>query len=141
MADQNPKQAFLNSLLKTDPGISEQAFQEYQIMLEQKLSTAEKKFRRRRQWTKWMWIATVAVFIPGFAIATAAPPEIRPFGATFVVVGIVLFYLALLRLIIHVFFERYAFDSARNEYRDAMLLELTRKVDTLATQMARHLPQ
>lgn len=68
----------------------------------------------------------------------AAPAELRPFGATLVVVGIVLFYLALLRLIIHVAFERYAFDSVRNEYRDAMLLELTRKVDALSVQVTQH---
>lgn len=140
MSERNPKQAFLNSLLNADPKISEQAFQEYQIMLEKKLSDAEKKFRRRRQLTKWLWIATAGILIPSYAVATAAPVSIRPFGATFVIIGIVLFYLSLFRLVIHLLFERYAFDSARNEYRDAMLLELTRKVDALATQVAKNLP-
>lgn len=91
-------------------------------MLEQKLSDAQRKFRRKRQWTKWIWIATAATLFPGYAVATAASAEMRPFGATFVVAGIVLFYLAMLRLIIHIAFERYAFDSVRNEFRDAMLL-------------------
>jgi hypothetical protein len=140
MSEADPKKAFLNSLLQTDAGISEVAFQEYRTMLEEKLNAAEKKFRRRRSWTKGIWIATAAILVPGYMAATAAPVSIRPFGATFVVIGIVLFYLALLRLLVHVFFDRYAFDSARNEYRDAMLLELTRKVDTLALQVTKLSP-
>jgi len=139
MSDTGPKQAFLNSLLQTDAAISEQNFQEYRTMLEQKLNDAARKFRRRRQWTWGIWIATAATFIPGYLVAKAGPVAIQPFGGTFVVIGIVLFYLAVLRLIVHVAFERYAFDSARNEYRDAMLMELTRKVDALNVQVAKHL--
>ena len=106
-------------------------------MLEQQLSVAEKKFRRGRRWTKGLWIATAATLIPGYLAASAAPMAIRPFGATVLVIGIGLFYLSLLRLIIHVLFERYAFESAHNEFRDATLLELTRKVDALTGQLAR----
>jgi len=133
MTDRDSKQAFLHSLLETDPPVSEQAFREYRTMLEQKLSGAEKKFRRGRTWTKWMWIATVALVVPGYVVAasTAVPVVVRPFGGTVLVIGIGLFYLSVLRTIVHIVFERYAFESAHNEFRDAALLELMRKVEAL----------
>ena len=105
-------------------------------MLEQKLVAAERKAKNRWRMTVGMWITTAALFFVGFIMGTHVFPEgIRPVGATLMGLGALFFYLSLLRLFMYLAFERGAPEKVRNESRDAVLMELTRKVDAIAQRL------
>jgi hypothetical protein len=56
-------------------------------------------------------------------------------GVTLIFLGWGLFWLSMLRLFMYLAFERRQADVARSEARDAIILELTRKVDALAQHL------
>jgi len=133
---ENPKQRFLSSLLAQDKPFSSTDYQEYRVMLDQKLNAAERKAKNRWRITVGMWIATVVLFLVGWIMSTQAfPPQIRPFGPALMGLGSVMFYLSLLRLFMYLAFERRVPEQIRNESRDAILMELMRKVDALAARI------
>ena len=105
-------------------------------MLEQKLATAERKAKNRWRITIGMWIATATLFIVGLLLATQLfPVAVHPVGAMLMGLGSVFFYLSLLRLFMYLAFERGAPEKVRNESRDAVLMELSRKVDAIAQRL------
>jgi hypothetical protein len=136
MVDKNPKQQFLTSLLAQDQSLSSPEYQEYRAMLEQKLATAERKAKNRWRMTVGMWAATATLFIAGLLLATQLfPVAVHPVGAMLMGLGSVFFYLSLLRLFMYLAFERGAPEKVRNESRDAVLMELSRKVDAIAQRL------
>jgi hypothetical protein len=135
MAD-NPKTRFLESLLNQEQSLSSLEFQEYRTMLEQKLATAERKLKSRRRITVGMWIFTAALFFAGLLMSShLVPIGVRPVGATLFMLASGMFYLSLLRLFMYLAFERRTAEVVRNESRDALLMELTRKVDAIAQRL------
>jgi hypothetical protein len=136
MADKNPKQQFLTSLLAQDQSLSSPDYQEYRAMLEQKLSAAERKAKNRWRITVGMWVTTATLFVVGFVMGTHVfPVGVRPVGATLMGLGALFFYLSLLRLFMYLAFERGAPEKVRNEARDAVLMDLSRKVDAIAQRL------
>src|SRR5690348_4617348 len=103
---ENPKQRFLSSLLAQDQAFSSTPdYQEYRVMLDQKLNAAERKAKNRWRITVGMWILTAVLFFGGFLLATQPfPAEVRPIGAMIMGVGSLMFYLSLLRLFIYLAF-------------------------------------
>lgn len=133
---ENPKQRFLSALLAQEKPLLSPDYQEYRTMLEHKLVTAERKARNRWRITVGMWVVTAALFVVGFVMGTHVfPVGVRPVGATLMGLGAVFFYLSLLRLFMYLAFERGAPEKVRNEARDAVLMELSRKVDAIAQRL------
>jgi hypothetical protein len=132
----NPKSRFLSSLLSQEQSLSSPDYQEYRVMLEQKLSAAERKAKNRWRITVGMWIATAILLVAAFAtMSPLMPINIRPVGGMLLLIGNVLFYLSLLRLFLYLAFERRAPEAIRNESRDAILMELSRKVEAIAQRL------
>ena len=105
-------------------------------MLEKKLAGAERKIRNRRMITTGMWIATAICFFTGLGLSShLVPVGLRPMGTTLMMLSYGLFYLSLLRLFMYLAFERRTADTVRNETRDALLMELTRKIDAISQRL------
>ena len=130
-----PKDQFLSALLQQDQPLSLPVYQEYRAMLEQNLAAAVLKERFARRLTSAMWIAVFALVIVGVLGMFSLPITWKPIAVSLFMLGYGLFWLALLRLAMYLIFERRALDMARTEVREAMLLELTRRVDAIAQRL------
>ena len=148
MADPT-KQKFLSALLAQDQSLSSPEYQEYRAMLERNLAAAERKLINRRRITIGMWIATVALLLAAFSYPIFHPLP-RPDGGQYdapidklwenasevlALVGNVLLFATVLRTFVYLVFERRAPEQVRNESRDAVLMELSRKVDAIAQRL------
>ncbi len=65
MTTSDPRRTFLESLLRDDPAESHDQFQEYRIMLENKLQKAERSFRTRRRFTIGLWVGIASLVLLG----------------------------------------------------------------------------
>lgn len=135
MTTSDPRRTFLESLLRDDPAESHDQFQEYRIMLENKLQKAERSFRTRRRFTIGLWVGIASLVLLGFLVAAIGGPTLRPVGMSFVLIAYGLGYLGLLRLVMYVFVDRYRVERVRDEARDAALLDLSRRVEALTSAL------
>jgi hypothetical protein len=148
MADPT-KQKFLGALLAQDQSLSSPEYQEYRAMLERNLVAAERKLANRRRITIGLWIAVVVFLLATFSYPVFHPLP-RPDGGqynapidklwenaseVFGLIGNVLLFVAVLRTFIYLVFERRVPEQVRNESRDAVLMELSRKVDAIAQRL------
>jgi hypothetical protein len=130
------KSSFLNALVGQEPAGAATHYKEYRAMLDAKLTAAERKVKSRWRWTLGMWVVTAVLFLGGAVAASGVVPiQIRPMGMSAMLLGYGLFYLSLLRLFMFLVFERRIPETVRNESRDAILLELSRKVDALGQHL------
>jgi hypothetical protein len=143
------KTQFLSALLAQDQSLSSPEYQEYRTMLERNLVAAERKLANRRRLTIGLWIAAVIVLLAAFSYPVFHPLP-RPDGGQYdsqidklwensseilALIGNVLLFAAVLRTFIYLVFERRVPEQVRNESRDAVLMELTRKVDAIAQRL------
>jgi len=135
MTTSDPRRTFLESLLRDDPAESHDQFQEYRIMLENKLQKAERSFRTRRRFTIGLWVGIASLVLLGALVAAIGGPTMRPVGLSFVMIAYGLGYLGLLRLVMYVFVDRYRVERVRDEARDAALLDLSRRVEALTSAL------
>ena len=135
MTTSDPRRTFLESLLRDDPAESQDQFQEYRIMLEQKLNQAERSFRTRRRFTIGLWVGIAALVVLGIAVSAIGGSQLRPIGLSFVMLAYGLGFLGLLRLAMYVFVDRYRVEQVRDEARDAALLDLSRRVEALTSAL------
>ena len=130
------KSRFLDSLLSQEQPVSSSVYQEYQAMLEQKLNAAERKIRRSRIETATIFGAAILCGAIGWFAETLPLPDslysLRLCLGCIGLSGIVFAYWGCFRLFRYFVIDRRAVDLARDESRDAVMLELTRKVDALA---------
>jgi hypothetical protein len=150
MADPTkPKQKFLGALLAQDQSLSSPEYQEYRAMLERNLVAAERKLVNNRRITIGMWIATGVLMLAVFSYPVFHPlprPDGGQYDAPFdklwentsevlALVANVLLFATVLRTFLYLVFERRVPEQVRNESRDAVLMELSRKVDAIAQRL------
>jgi hypothetical protein len=132
---ETPHDRFLSALLRQEQPLSLPVYEEYRAVLELELAKATRKEKRARRWTCGMWIGVLALGFCGVLGQALLPIDVKPFGATLLLLAYGLFWLAVLRLGIYLAFERRALDVARADIRDATILELSRQVEAIARRL------
>jgi hypothetical protein len=134
------KLQFLTSLLSQEQPLSSATYEEYRTMLTKKLEAAETKARTARRVTVGVWIAVAICGALGGAIGIwgnshPLPQPVIAAGFVAIVAYNVLFIYGLFRGLWYFAVERRSPQIVKQEIQDALLLELTRKVDALAQRL------
>lgn len=141
-----PRQQFLEALLSADVPETDNRYQEYRAMLETKLQQALRAEAFGRQWIRIVLGVSVVLILLGMSMTQFRDTmrNLSPFWVNLWVAGMVTgavgFYYGLYRVFRFLTHDRRAVDQIRQECRDAMLLDLQRRMDELARRLEIRVP-
>ena len=136
MSNHDPRTEFVQSLLKQDRSVTEAQYKEYRQMLDHKIAQAARREKSSRiaTWIVWSMVVVCwggpSVLLP--LLNGGAHPALQSVAITAVFLGGVFFWYGVFRLFRYVLWDRRNLADVQQESRDAVLLELQRKVDELS---------
>jgi hypothetical protein len=129
----NNQEDIVSKLLAQDSDLLSTSFNKDK--LEMNLKHSEAKERRGRLAMKWLWIVIASIAGVGLMTQILGPYSMRPIGSSLMLLAYAGSYLALLRTIMYVAFERPALDRAKADFRDSLLEELSQRLDSLSSRV------